>query len=88
MINMSIVRVHQPGLKISSPLVFSRQHQSPGNSSGIEPRIGWAWAGCHFAATNATAAKTSSSAFSYQLRSGGFVSLWRRRKVKPSGGLS
>ena len=34
--------LHAPGLKISSPLVFSCQHQSPRNSSGIEPRIAWA----------------------------------------------
>jgi hypothetical protein len=43
-------------LKISSPLVFSCQHQSPRNSSGIEPRIVWAWAGCHCAAMSAAAA--------------------------------
>jgi hypothetical protein len=48
--------LHAPGLKISSPLLFSCQHQSPRNSSGIEPRIAWAGAGCHCAATNSAAA--------------------------------
>ena len=48
--------LHAPGLKICSPLVFSCQHQSPRNSSGIEPRIAWALADCHCVATNSAAA--------------------------------
>ena len=53
MLKEPALSLHAPGLKISSPLVFSCQHQSPRNCSGIEPRIAWAWAGCHCAATNA-----------------------------------
>ena len=57
--------LHAPGLKICSPLAFSCQHQSPRNSSGIEPRIAWAWAGCYCAATMAAAAMNLFIGFSY-----------------------
>src|SRR5215831_12744377 len=56
MLKEPVLGLHAPVLKIFSPLVFSCQQQSPRNSSGIEPRIIWAWAGCHCAATSAAAA--------------------------------
>ena len=56
MVKEPVLSLHAPDLKILSPLVFSCQHQSPRNSSGIEPRIIWAWRGCHCVATSAAAA--------------------------------
>ena len=42
MLKEPALSLHAPGLKISSPLVFSCEQQSPRNSSEIEPRIVWA----------------------------------------------
>ena len=56
MLKEPALSLQAPDLKMSSPLVFSCQHQSPRNSSGIEPRIVWAWAGCHCVAMSAAAA--------------------------------
>jgi hypothetical protein len=52
MLKEPALSLQAPDLKITSPLAFSCQHQSPRNSSGIEPMITWAWTGCHCVAKN------------------------------------
>ena len=80
MLNEPALSLHAPDLKTCSPSVFSCQHQSPRNSSGIEPRIVWASASCHCATTNAAAAINLFIAFPHICQGG---SLYSRRQSVP-----